>query len=190
MIPHTPPFVLERALAALLPARDREAIAGDLREAYADLESERGTRAANSWYLRQLLSLAPRALLHAAPVGFVLACICAFTALCGTWLGAMDIILRHPHIAGHELIAGIIVVQAILTLTTLSFQRLPALRPVVAAGCFALSVLAAIAIHGVLTDPHFEGYILLIALALILQAALTLLAFARGASSGGDPIRS
>ena len=190
MTPHTPPSVLERALSALLAPRDRDTISGDLREAYADLSSERGSRAANIWYLRQLLSLAQRGLLHSASIGFVLPCLCGFTALCGTWLGAMDIILHHSNIAGHELIAGIIVLQAILTLITLSPRRLPALRPLVFAGCAALFSLAALAFHGLLTNPHFEGYIFLMALALMVQVALTLLVFARDASSGRDRLRS
>lgn len=47
-------------------------------------------------------------------------------------------------------------------------------------GCVPILVLAAKALRGALHDPaHVEGYILLIALGLVLQAALTLLTLGR-----------
>ncbi len=178
MKPLTPPRWLEIASTSLLPARDREAISGDLREAYADLAASKGPRTARLWYLRQLLSLTPRVLLFSPRFPLPLGLVCGFTAICGLWLGTMDVLLHHRDLLYHELIAGTIVSQGLLTLAALKFRSVSSLQWVVVAGCLAILSLAGIAIHGLLTTPNFEGYIFLIALALILQAILTLLNFA------------
>ncbi len=183
MTPATPPPLFERLLRAVLPVRDRDTVSGDLFEAYADHRSAQGQHAANLWYLRQLLSLVPRLALRHAPIRPLLACVCAFTALCGLWLGAMDMLLHHADIAGHEAIAATIVAQAAITLVVLCARQFAPLRPVVAVGCLALLALATLAIHGLLTNPHFEGYIFLIALALILQVVLTALTFLQDTSN-------
>lgn len=106
--------------------------------------------------------------------------VCTFTALAGTWLGVMDLRLKHPGYAGRELIAGTILAEALLTLLALRLRGSiwPRIAPLL--GCVPILLLAAKALRGALHDSaHFEGYILLIALALILQAALTLLTLTR-----------
>ncbi len=95
-----------------------------------------------------------------------------FTALCAIWLGAMDIRLRHPGYLGQIAIAATILVQSLLTLIAiLANTRL--FRVVAALGTMGILFLAAKAFVGVATNPHFEGYIVLIAAALVLQSLLT-----------------
>ena len=179
MKPIYPPLWLEHMLQRALPTRNRESIAGDLLEAYTDHRQRRGALSANLWYARQLLSFGPAASLRAAPLEPLLILMCSFTALAGCWLGAMDVLLRHPDIAGHEAIAGTIVLQGMLTLACLRFRRATALLWAVLAGCIAIVALAAVAFHGLLTSPDFEGYIFLIGLALLIQAILTMLTLYR-----------
>lgn len=175
-----PPAWLDRTLSLLLSPRDRETIPGDLREAFRDSKLPHlGRVGANLWYARQVLSFVPRHLQAVAKQTPALALLCLFTALCGAWLGAAPFLLgRSPSTEG-EFIAAAIVAQALLTLTALSFRPILALHISALAGCLGLLYLAAKALRGTLRGDHFEGYILLIALALTLQAALTLRALTR-----------
>lgn len=175
-----PPVWLERTLALLLTERDRETIPGDLREAYRDSKLPHlGRTRANFWYARQVFSLTPRCFVAAARQTPTLALVCLFTALCGGWLGTVPFLLgRAPSTQG-ELIAAAIFAQALLTLTALSLRQILSLRLATLLGCVGILYLAAKALRGTLRGDHFEGYILLIALALTLQAALTLRTLAR-----------
>ena len=178
---HNPPHLLERSLLLLLPARDRETVVGDLHEAFCEeVAPQVGRFRANLWYARQVLSLVPRRLLSFPGQRAVLASICSFTALSGLWLGAMGLRLRHPGFGQGEIIAGILVLQALLTLFVLRFRQRRALRAIVFVGCAALIYLAGMALRGVLREgAHFEGYILLISLALLAQVALTCMTLLR-----------
>lgn len=170
-----PPAWLERTLSLLLSARDRETIPGDLREAYRDDKLPHlGRAGANLWYARQVLSFAPRHLEAVAKQTPTLALLCLFTALCGLWLGAIPFLLGRSPSAQGELIAATIVAQALVTLLALSLRQLLPFRIAALAGCLGLLYLAMMALRGTLREDHFEGYILLIALALTLQVVLTL----------------
>lgn len=165
-----PPRWMERTLRFFLHPRDREAICGDLYEEFcAEKAPALGPARAKLWYLRQILSFIP------AKFGFVLTAFCLFTMASGGWLGMMDFILQHPGYAQREWIAGLIVSQAALTLAALHLRGLPWLRPLALAGCAAIAFLAAHALRAALSGAHFEGYILLISIGLLVQAALTLL---------------
>ena len=183
-----PPSWLEHMLRLFLSPRDRETISGDLLETYREEKlPANGRRRANVWYARQVLSLAPRAVLLNAPIRPALGLLCSFTALCGLWLGFMDVYLRHPNIAWHEAIAGTIVGQALLTMAGLRFRRSRGLRVAISAGCVAILWLSFVAVHGVLTSSDFEGYILLIGLLLMVQVCLTLLMFLQSAGPWQAP---
>jgi hypothetical protein len=178
MIRSNPPRWLERSLMLLLHARDRETVSGDLLEVYReDKLPEVGRVRANAWYARQILSLAPHRLRSLPGQPRLLALFCIFTALSGTWLGIMDQILKHP--ADREIISGTIVTQAVLTLVVLGRPQRGKLRIVALGGTAGILYLGIGALIGVLTGSVFEGYILLIALGLIIQALLTILTFAR-----------
>ncbi len=183
MMHRTPPQMFERCLFLLLSERDRETVVGDLGEVYADEKLPRlGRFRANVWYGWQVLSFVPYRF-HSlrAPVP-VLMSMCVFTGLCGVWLGAMDLRLRHPGYLGREWIAGAIVLQAVTTLLALRYPQRRALRRDALLGCAAIMFLASKAAWGVLHRAHFEGYVLLIALALAVQAVLTFTTLARPAA--------
>jgi hypothetical protein len=161
---------MERLLKFLLLERDREAVTGDLYEEFSEEKLPRlGAARARFWYMRQVLSFVPQRL------GPVLKLICFFTLMSGSWLGLMDLRLRHPGYAGREGIAGLIVGQAAITLIVLERRGPGWLRFVALAGCVGILSLSAKALASVIAGADLEGYILLIALLLVAQAALTVL---------------
>lgn len=175
MTEEQPPRWLERTLLRLLTERDRQTISGDLLEEFAEQVQVRGSRLGPTiWYARQILSFVPEWLGFQSKLQYFLLSVCGFTALSGLWLGAMGIRLRHPGYVEGEIISGIIVSQAFLTIAALWLRRIPTLLNLSAIGCLPLFWLAWKALKGIIDGSNFEGYILLIALALIVQAISTL----------------
>lgn len=180
-----PPTFLQHLLRAILPARDQETVFGDLLEAYAERRSRDGALSANLWYALQAASFVPRAAMTAYARSRALALLCCFTAACGMWLGTMSILLHHGNLVYQEFIAGLIVGQAALTLVTLPLRRIVTLRWTAALGAIAITWLGGSALTAVLRGNHsFEGYILLIAALLIVQAGLTWRAMLNRAPGG------
>jgi hypothetical protein len=170
-----PPAWMELLLRSLLSARDRETVAGDLYEEFGKRwDSRQESWRARLWYLSQTISFAPRRCRSALNQPRTLALLCAFTALCGCWLAAMDFRLRHPGYRGQATIAAAILLQAFLTLAALHFRRNLFLRHISIMGCPGLIWIAANALMATTRGADREGYILLIAVALLFQASLTL----------------
>ncbi len=96
-----------------------------------------------------------------------------FTVAAGIWLGVMENVLKHPGYAGRSVIAACIAVQgsAILACTFLSGPS--AFRSVVTMGAVAMAFLGGSAILRMLGAQHFEGFVLIIGAALIMQGILT-----------------
>jgi hypothetical protein len=179
----TPPYLLECLLFFLLPPRDRETVPGDLYEEFLEVKLlELGAIRARLWYMRQVLSFVPAR--AAAVLHPTLRIVCFCTALAGGWLGMMDVLLRHPGYGSQILIAATIVSQALLTLAALRFHRHDRLRAAAMIGSLTVLWIALRAMRGVFVGAHFEGYVLLIALALIVQATLTLLSLPRARLPG------
>lgn len=171
----SPPYLLDRLLSLLLSPRDRETITGDLYEEFLEEKApELGQFGASLWYLWQILSFVPGRTREILLQGPALRLLCFCTALAGGWLGLMDIRLRHPGYGSQIVIAATIVCQALLTLVALRFRQTIVLRILAMVGSLSLLWLAAIALKATFFGAHLEGYILLIALALIVQAVLTL----------------
>lgn len=165
-----PPKWMERMLKLLLHQRHRETVAGDLYEEFCEVKvPQMGVWRARLWYLGQTLSFIPQRL------AFPLTLLCVFTLASGTWLGIMDLRLRHPGYAERELIAALIVGQGTLTLLALHSRGQGWLRLLALAGCAGIVWLALHALENALRGAHFEGYVLLIALGLLAQAVLTVL---------------
>ncbi len=175
-----PPYLLEFVLCLLLSPRDRETVSGDLYEEFVEVKvPELGPFKARLWFMRQVLSFVPRRAEAIFLQGPVLRLLCFLTALAGCWLGMMDLILRHPGYESQTGIAAMIVSEALLTFTALRFHRYSGLRLVALAGCLPVLWLAGHALKATLGGAHLEGYVLLIALALIAQAVLTALTLLR-----------
>ena len=104
----------------------------------------------------------------------VLILLSLFVAAAGVWLGAMENLLRHDGYAGRTLIAACIAVQGISTVLLVLLHGRALFRGIVMAGAAALILFGSSAILRILRAQHFEGFVLLIGLALIFQGALTL----------------
>ena len=170
-----PPRWMAFLLRSLLPVRDRETVAGDLDEEFCDRRaSEQNSARACLWYLIQAISFAPRRCRSAFIQPRMLAFLCVFTALCAGWLGAMDLRLRHTGYLGQTATAAAILLQALLTLGALRFRHNSFLRSLSILGCPLLFWLAAKALMATVLRADMEGYVLVIAVALVYQGSLTL----------------
>lgn len=170
-----PPRWLERTLLCLLPERDRETVSGDLLEEFREqLRAHCSRSRAMIWYARQILSFLPQWLGFQSKLRYFLLAVCSFTAFSGLWLGVMGLRLKHPGYVGGEIISAIIVSEGLLTTVALWLRRIRILFKLSAIGCLPLFWLAGKALKGVIDGSNFEGYILLIALALLIQAFSTL----------------
>jgi hypothetical protein len=182
----SPPAWMQLALRLLLSTRDQDTVSGDLHEEFCERKlPEFGPFRAHLWYMRQVFSFVPRRLASAFVQPEVLLGLCVFTFMAGTWLGGMDLYLRRPGYADREYMAAIITGQALVTLIALRFHSSVLLKRLAMAGCFPILWLAVSAALAATRGSHPEGYVLLIALALLLQAVLTFCSLPAVRSGGG-----
>jgi hypothetical protein len=175
MISENPPRWLQRALLSFLNARDRETISGDLLEEFRDEKLPHlGVLRANIWYLRQLISFASIRISGGPVVQQVLILICLFAVAAGIWLGTMEHILKHDGYLARSVIGACITIQGLATLFYLSVHGRSMFRGLVIAGAVAIMSLGGAAILKISRAQHFEGFVALIGLTLLLQGALTL----------------
>ena len=99
--------------------------------------------------------------------------VCVFVAAAGIWLAVMENILKHEGYAGRSAVAGLIVLQAIGTLAYLWLNGRAVFRSIVATGAVLVVLFGVSAILKILRAQHFEGFVLVIGLALVLQGVLT-----------------
>lgn len=174
--PQMPPRWAEALLERLLAARDRQTVAGDLREEYAEsIVLRRGRLLANMWYLRQVLSFLPRALAQGRPVKKTLLSLSFFTFACACWLTVTELALRHP---GYLLRIGECLFIALISMATIVVRVANAKvcsERSLEAGAVALIGIGGQAFFRNARAVHFEGFVFLISLALLLQGVLTLL---------------
>jgi hypothetical protein len=105
-------------LERLLAARDRETVAEDLREEYAEsIVPQRGGLAADLWYLRQVSSFLPRFISQGGPTKKTLLCVSFFSVASASWLTLMEMVLRHP---GYLLRIGVSISVALISSATIS----------------------------------------------------------------------
>ncbi len=190
MIHQAPPRWLERLLLWCLPERDRETISGDLLEEYREVQlPRRGPTRANIWYLRQFLGFLAVRSFGGSTMRASLTWISVFTALAGAWLAVMENTLRHPGYAERSVLAGCIVVQGLATILFLMWQGRPIFRLIVLMGAIGAAVLGGSAVARILNSAHFEGFVLLVGVALVMQGimALVVVGGARHAREGGHP---
>ncbi len=175
MTQQAPPRWLERTLLYCLHGQDRETISGDLLEEYREEQvSRRGAMRANVWYLRQSITFLSVRSFGGPPMKAALTWTSVFTAAAGVWLGLMENILKHAGYGGRTTIAACIAIQGLATLLLLLLDGRLLFRTLVLAGAIAIAILGAAAIKRILDAPHFEGFVLIIGFALIVQCLLTL----------------
>jgi hypothetical protein len=180
MIPGGPPRCFEWALLRFLAARDRETISGDLFEEYREEQlPRRGALGANYWYLRQLMGFASLRFTGGSQVKQFLILMSVFIAAAGSWLMVMENILRHSGYSQRSAIAAGIVIQGLATLLCIAFDGRAVFRLLISAGAVGTGLLGVWAIRGILGARHFEGFVLLIGLGLVVQSVLTLIVLIR-----------
>jgi hypothetical protein len=171
----TPPRWVEALLERLLSERDRETVAGDLREEYGEtVYPGLGAAGAKVWYVRQVLSMLRRSLSEGGPMKKTLLPLSMFTFACACWLGVMEMVLRHP---GYGLRVGVAALIALISMATI-VGRLAHLEGRSEewrwAGAILLIGIGGEAFLRNARATHFEGFVLLISLALVLQGVLML----------------
>jgi hypothetical protein len=166
---------LQRALLRFLNTRDRETISGDLLEEYREEQLPRsGKMRANCWYFRQMISFAGTRNAGESLMKQVLILMSLFLVVAGTWLGIMENVLKHNGYAGRSVIAACIAIQGLATILFLLFRGRAAFRGFLIFGAAAIILFGASATLRILQAQHFEGFVLIIGLALMVQGALTL----------------
>lgn len=174
LIPVEPPRWLQRALLLVLNARDRDTISGDLLEEYREEQlPHSGSFRAAYWYLRQVVSLASIQLVGGPLVKQALVLASLLTTVAGLWLCAMENVLKHDGYHGRSIIAICIAIQGLATLLFALLHRSSAFRKLIMPGAAAILCLGSAAVFNILRAQHFEGFVLLIGLALIAQSMLT-----------------
>jgi len=163
-------FLIERMLNGI----DCQTIVGDLREEYAETIRPRfGNVRAMVWYVRQVLSFVPHCALNLSMSSMLLVMVSLFTGGCGGWLAFMEQRLHH---SGYSVRIGVDLFTALassvsMVAVVLRLSRIRHYLSITALGLIAFALRAIIRdIH----SNHFEGFVLIIALALMLQAALML----------------
>jgi hypothetical protein len=174
---HTPPRLAEVLLERLLAERDRDPVVGDLREEYGEGVYPRlGRMRANVWYLRQVWSLAPRFFSGGGPMGKALLPLSWFTLACACWLGAMEMLLRHP---GYGVRVGVAALIGLIGAGTIlarwkgwGLRGDRRLWP----GAVVLMGIGGQAFLRNARAAHFEGFVLVISVALVAQGLLMVVA--------------
>jgi hypothetical protein len=115
-----------------------------------------------------------------------LAAMCVIVLMAATYLSLSLAALNPPRavFAAWFSLAAVITAQAVLTLIVVSMQSPAApLRVAIIAGALMLCGIAAWRVSATLSSSHFEGYNLLLATMLVIQAVLTLIVEGRAAVS-------
>jgi hypothetical protein len=177
----TPPRWAEVLLERLLRERDRETVVGDLREEYAEsVLPRRGRIGANLWYLRQALSLLRRSIGEGGPMKKTLLPLLMFTFACACWLGVMEIVLRHPGYGTRVGVAALIALIALISMATVLVRMTDAgaglrLERWLRVGAVVLIGIGGQAFVRNARAAHFEGFVLVISVALVVQGLLMLI---------------
>jgi len=107
----------------------------------------------------------------------VLSC---FTAAASCWLLVMYVVLRHPGYEWRAAMAALFVVQSALTVAALSgWVDGGWMRVLLLGGAAGIVLAGGSAVQATLAGDHFEGFALVIGLALVVQGVLTLVTFLR-----------
>jgi len=98
-----------------------------------------------------------------------------FTTLACGWLTVMYLLLQHPGFEWKAAVSALLVAQSALTAAAMArVVDGPAVRAMLLVGGAAVAALGAWAFAANESSAHWEGYMALISLALVLQGVLTL----------------
>ena len=119
----------------------------------------------------------------------MLAILCVFGAVAACWLAVMEGVLQHPAFSQRMLIAVSIGAQSVLTLIVVSGTSNRLWRIASGAGALWLLVMGSLAVVKNATGHDFEGFALVIGVALVAQALLTFWMTLRGASPAASALQ-
>jgi hypothetical protein len=173
---HAPPRWAERFLERLLPVRARQVVVGDLREEYVEsMLPQRGKLRADIWFIWQVASFAVHFSQERGAMGMILSFVSWFCLASTCWLAVMEMLLHH---AGYELRATMAGGFAIICLATILVRMLRmgkrAERWLWVGAAVLIGFGGEAFVHNARAD-HFEGFVFVISLALMLQGALMLM---------------
>ena len=181
----TPPRWAEVLLERLLPDCARETVVGDLREEYVEgVLPIRGRLGARLWYARQVASFVPWFAKEGSQMNKILLVVSMFTLACGCWLAVMEMVLRHPGFG--ERIGGALAIALICAATILArilHVGFLGERWLWAAAAVLIALGGQAFFHNA-RSAHFEGFVFVISLVLVLQGVLMLATLGR-ANTGG-----
>jgi hypothetical protein len=108
------------------------------------------------------------------PMRIALNVLCGFTLLASSWLAVMFLVLHRPGYERGVSLSLVFILQSLLTLGVTT-GLLSALwwRLLAVTGVVGIVWAGAAAVSNTLTGSHFEGYALIIGVALVLQGLLT-----------------
>ncbi len=182
---HAPPRWAEALLERLLPEFVRETVVGDLREEFVEsMLPRRGKFRANRWYFRQVASFIPWFTREGSPMGKLLIPVSLFTLACAAWLAFMETVLRHPGYITRIVIASAIALICAATILVRMLHVGFRGQRWLWAGAAVLIGLGAQAFLHNLRAAHFEGFVFIIALVLVLEGVLMLATLGR--AGGGQ----
>jgi len=101
--------------------------------------------------------------------------LCCFVVAAATWLCLMENVLHHDGYIVRSVVAVLIAAQSLATLLVVRRGGHAVARTLVAIGAIGAALFGTSAIVTTLRTSHFEGFVLIIGLALILEAVLALL---------------
>jgi hypothetical protein len=174
-----PPRWAEVLLERLLPERARETVTGDLREEYADSRMRHGSILAGLGYLCQVLSFVPWFSREGGPMGKILIGVSWLALACTCWLAFMEVVLRHPGFAVRALLALLFAAICLATILVRLLHVGAYGERWLWAGAATLIGFGAEAFIRNAHAAHFEGFVFLISLILVLQGALMLVTLGR-----------
>jgi hypothetical protein len=179
-IEHTPPRWAEALLERLIPVCERDSIVGDLREEFIEsVLPHRGWIHARFWYVRQVASFVPWFSREGLPMGKVLLLVSVFTLAGACWLALMEMLLRHPGYAERIGVAlGIALICAATILVRMLHVGFRGERWLWV-GAAMLIVFGAQAFFRNAHALHFEGFVFVLSLLLVLQGVLMLMTLGR-----------
>lgn len=104
----------------------------------------------------------------------LLLCLCFFSLAATAWLGIMETILHHPGFILRIFVAFLLAAQSLTTIVFLILRGRGGMKILVTLGGGLITIFGVSAIVSILKAAHFEGYVLVIGCALVLQGALTI----------------
>ena len=143
----------------------------------------KGKFRARFWYIRQVVSFALWFTKEGSPVGKILLLVSSLSLACGCWLAVMEMLLRHPGYVGRIVTALIIIAICAGTILVRMLHAGYRCERWMWLGAAGLILIGVLAFFRHVRSAHFEGFVVVIALLLVLQGALM---FATMGRSGGN----